>query len=89
MAESLNQDEATQGVWASGQMCDAVSDLSPAMSAPGSLPAQDVSPFRRDPDPAEVHLARHDRTVLVHGARDGAEPGRWDDLSGSREPWEP
>jgi hypothetical protein len=87
MAEVVNQDEATRGIWATGQMCDAVGDPEAAMTAPGSVPAQDVSPFRRDPDPAQVTAERYDGRRLEHDGHDhgGAEAWPWDDAGERRD----
>jgi hypothetical protein len=79
--------KADGSMWPSGQLIDAVSDLSPAMTAPGSAPAQDVSPFRRNPDPAAAHPDRYDGRQLEHGGRDRSDSRAWDDVSGSRQPW--
>jgi hypothetical protein len=79
--------QARDAMWASGQATDSVSSLVNAMSAPGSPPALPVLPSRSDLDPAQVTAERGGWRPLEHGEPGGQAAGRWDDVSGRREPW--
>jgi hypothetical protein len=62
-----------------GQGTDQVGDNSHAMTAPGTRPAQDVSPSRADPPAAEVTALPGPRRQVPRPSPYG---GAWDHVSG-------
>jgi hypothetical protein len=88
MATDAGSGEATRGIFATGQGTDAVSSPEHAMTAPGSAPAaHDILPDRSAPGPPSAEPRRYTGRHLHTAAPGGGAPGRWDDVSGRREPW--
>jgi hypothetical protein len=71
-----------------GQLNDGTSSHEPAMSAPGSQPAQDAVPFR-NPEQVGIEAQEYGRTHLVHGDEDGHVARSWNTLSDQRDSWGP
>jgi hypothetical protein len=86
--EDLTGKNTVSSMWPTGQGTDAVSSPEHAMTAPGSEPAEPVTPDRSEPAPAEVHDETGDYRHTVSGDNNGGAALGWWTRAGGQE-WGP